>query len=96
MVLSFFNRGHRDEANPYFVRATKLDALYAGAFIYLGKSLLNRARWPQAIPPLRTAYRFSSVRTRGEVLNFLVDDHLGAAGSDFGQGNFRGAIIYLN
>jgi hypothetical protein len=29
------------------------------------------------------------------VLNFLIDALLGAAGSDFGQGNFRGAINYL-
>jgi len=93
--LSFFDRGQYDEAVPYFVRATELDAHYVDAFIYLGRSHLNRARWPQAIPPLRTAYRLSPVRTQGEVLNFLIDALLGAAGSDFGQGNFRGAINYL-
>jgi tetratricopeptide (TPR) repeat protein len=64
--LSFFNRGRYDEAVPYFVRATELDAHYAGAFIYLGRSHLNRTRWPQVIPPLRTAYRLSPVRTHGE------------------------------
>jgi len=95
MGLSFFSRGQYDEAIPYFVRATEIDAHYVDAFIYLGRSHLNRARWPQAIPPLRTAYRLSPVRTQGEVLNFLIDALLGAAGSDFGKGNFRGAINYL-
>jgi tetratricopeptide (TPR) repeat protein len=95
MGLSFFNRGQYDEAVPYFVRATELDAHYADAFIYLGRSHLNRARWPQAIPPLRTAYLLSPVRTQDEVLNSLIDALLGAAGSDFGQGNFQGAINYL-
>ena len=95
MGLSFFNRGQYDEAVPYFVRATELDAHYADAFIYLGRSHLNRARWPQAIPPLRTAYRLSPVRTQSEAPNFLIDALLGSAGSDFGKGNFQGAINYL-
>jgi len=95
MGLSFFRRGQYDEAIPYFVRATELDAHYVVAFIYLGRSHLNRARWLQAIPPLRTAYRLSPVRTQGEVLNFLIDALLGAAGADFERGNYQDALSSL-
>ena len=33
MGLSFFNRGQYDEAVPYFVKATELDAHYVDAFV---------------------------------------------------------------
>ncbi len=95
MGFSFFSRGQYDEAIPCFVRATEFDAHYVVAFIYLGRSHLNGARWLQAIPSLRTAYRLSPVRTQGEVLNFLIDALLGAAGADFERGNYQDALSSL-
>jgi len=93
--LGFFNRGQYDEAIPYFTKAIELDVNYVNAYIYLGRSHLNMGRWAQAIQPLRTAYRLSPSKTQGEVLNFLIDALLGAAVSDFKNGNFSGAIGYL-
>jgi tetratricopeptide (TPR) repeat protein len=95
MGLGFFNRGLYDEAIPHFHRATELDLNYVEAYIYLGRSHLNMARWAQAIPPLRTAFRLSPARTQDEILTFLIDALLGAALTEFRSGNYPGAISHL-
>ena len=91
----FFNRGLYDEAIPHFQRATELDLNYVDAYIYLGRSHLNMARWAQAIPPLRTAFRLSPARTQGEILDILIDALVGAARTEFKSGNYPGAISHL-
>jgi tetratricopeptide (TPR) repeat protein len=93
--LGFFNRGMYDEAIPHFQRATELDLNYVDAYIYLGRSHLSMARWAQAVPPLRTAFRLSPARTQGEILDILIDALLGAALTEFKLGNYPGAISHL-
>jgi len=95
MGLGFFNRGLYDDAIPHFQKATELDLNYVDAYIYLGRSHLNMARWAQAIPPLRTAFRLSPARTQGEILDILIDALLGAALTEFKIGNYPGAISHL-
>lgn len=95
MGLGFFDRGLYDEAIPHFHRATELDLNYVDAYIYLGRSHLNMARWAQAIPPLRTAFRLSPARTQDEILTFLIDALFGAALTEFKSGNYPGAINHL-
>lgn len=95
MGLGFFNRGLYDEAIPHFHRATELDLNYVDAYIYLGRSHLNMARWAQAIPPLRTAFRLSPARTQDEIINFLIDALLGAARTESTNGNYPSVISNL-
>jgi tetratricopeptide (TPR) repeat protein len=93
--MAFFNRGHYEEAIPHFEKATELDPDFAGAYLYLGKSYLNLARWVQAIAPLRTALRLSPDKSQVEIVSILVDALFGAASSELGKGNFQTSIGFL-
>jgi len=71
--LSLFNRGHYDEAIPYFEKATEIDPDFGKAYLYLGRSYLNLGRWSEAVPPLRTAYRLNPGETKKEIADIIFD-----------------------
>ncbi len=93
--LVLFNQGDYEQAIPHFQRASELDADYAKAYLYLGRSYLNISQWVEAIAPLRTAYRLSPAETKKEAVNLLLDALVGGALQDMKKGNFNQSIGYL-
>lgn len=93
--VAFFNRGHYEEAIPHFEKATEIDPDFADAYLYLGRSYLNMAKWVQAIAPLRTALRLSPNKSQIEIVSILVDALFGAASSEVKKGNFHTSISFL-
>ena len=93
--LDLFNRGQYEEAIAHFNKSAELDPMFGRPYIYLGRSHLNLMRWPEAIPPLRTALRLSPEETKQEIANIMTDALLAVAISDFREGNFRNSIGYL-
>jgi tetratricopeptide (TPR) repeat protein len=90
-----FNQGNYKEAIPYFERATEVDPDFSDAYLYLGRSYLNLGEFLKAIPPLRAAFRLAPGKAKKEVVHILLDALLGAALSEFQQGNFQGSLDYL-
>ena len=93
--LALFNRGRYEEAIPHFEKATQIDADFAKAYLYLGRSYLNLGKWRNALVPLRTAYRLSPTEARKEVVDILLDALFGVALHELKRGNFREAIGFL-
>lgn len=93
--LALFNRGRYEEAIPHFERATEIDADFAKAHLYLGRSYLNVGKWRNALAPLRTAYRLSPAEARKQVVDILLDALFGVALHELKKGNFREAIGFL-
>lgn len=71
--LSLFNRGKFEDAVPRFEKATEIDPEFGKAYLYLGRSLLTVGRWPEAIPPLRAAVRYSPEETKREAADIILD-----------------------
>jgi len=71
--LSFFNRGHYEEAISHFERATEIQPEFGKAYLYLGRSYLNLSRWKEAISPLRTAFRLSPEESREQIADMIMD-----------------------
>lgn len=93
--LALFNSGRYREAIPRFQKATELDANFARAYLYLGRSYVNLKSWRQAITPLRTAYRLAPEEMKREALDILIDA-LFAGGLDaFGAGDFETSVGYF-
>jgi tetratricopeptide (TPR) repeat protein len=90
--LMLFNQGKYNDAIPHFVKATELDAEFAQAYLYLGRSYLNMQRWFEALAPLRTAWRLSPGDTQKEMVPILLDALLGAAGARLSQGQFQESV----
>jgi tetratricopeptide (TPR) repeat protein len=78
--MSLFNRGKFAEAVPAFEKATELQADYADAYLYLGRSLLSLGQWREALPPLRAAYRLSPEKAEKEAGEVILDIILRHAG----------------
>jgi tetratricopeptide (TPR) repeat protein len=93
--LALFNQGKYEEAIPHFTRATELDANFARAYLYLGRSYLNVRKWVEAIPPLRTAFRLSPDEVKKETFNVLLDALFGAAVAELNKGNFPSSISFF-
>jgi tetratricopeptide (TPR) repeat protein len=93
--LALFNQGNYEAAVPRFQKATELEPEYTKAYLYLGRSFLNLARWFEALPPLRTAYSLSPSDTRNEMVYVLIDALLGAAASGLKKGDFSSSINLL-
>jgi tetratricopeptide (TPR) repeat protein len=90
--LDLFNRGQYEEAITHFNKSTELDPMFGRPYIYLGRSYMNLMRWPEAIPPLRTALRLSPEETKQEIVNIMIDALVAVAVSDLREGNFRNSI----
>jgi tetratricopeptide (TPR) repeat protein len=90
--LALFNQGKYEDAMPHFTQATQLDPEFARAYLYLGRTYLNLARWQEALAPLRTALRLAPAETKGEVVDLLIDALMGAATQQTKQGNLKAAI----
>ena len=90
--LTLFNQGKYNDAIPHFVKATELDAEFAQAYLYLGRSYLNVQRWFDALSPLRTAWRLAPGEMQKEVVSILLDALLGAAGARLSQGQFQESV----
>lgn len=71
--LSLFNRGKFEEAVPHFERATEQRPDFGEAYLYLGRSYVSLGRWAEALYPLRTAYRLAPEKTKGEVMEIILD-----------------------
>jgi len=71
--MSLFNRGKYAEAVPAFEKATELQADYADAYLYLGRSLVSLGRWQEALPPLRAAYRLAPEKAEKEAGELILD-----------------------
>jgi tetratricopeptide (TPR) repeat protein len=93
--LSLFQRGYYREAIPYFERATEMDPDFAQAYFYLGRSYVSLARWREALPPLRTAYRLAPEATKREVADVLIDALFAVALSDAKDRRFSSSASYL-
>jgi len=93
--LVLFNAGKYEEAVSHFKEATEIDPKFGRAYLYLGRSYLNLKRWPEAVPPLRAAFRLSPGESKKEIGDILVDALLGAATYEFNKGNFKDSIGYL-
>ena len=93
--LDLFKLGKYEEAITHFNKSAELDPMFGRPYIYLGRSYLNLMRWTEAIQPLRTALRLSPEETKHEIVNIMIDALLGAAISDFREGNFRSSIDSL-
>lgn len=93
--LSLFQRGYYREAIPYFERATELDPNFAQAYFYLGRSYVSLARWREALPPLRTAYRLAPEAAKREIADVLIDALFAVALSEAKERQFSSSAIYL-
>jgi len=93
--MTFFNRGHYEDAIPHFEKATEIDPDFGDAYLYLGRSYLNLGKWVQAIAPLRTALRLSPDKSQIEIVSILADALFGAASSEVKKGNFQTSIGFL-
>jgi len=71
--LSLFNRGRFEESVGAFERATELKPEYGEAYLYIGRSYLSLGRYPEALPPLRAAYRLSPEKTKKEATELILD-----------------------
>jgi len=90
--MASFNKGEYEEAVTFFKEATELNPTYGEAYLYLGRSYLNLGRWTEAIQPLRTALRLAPEKTRGEVLNLLVDALFGGGIEALKKGDFKSSV----
>lgn len=93
--LLLFNVQKYEEAIPYFQRATEMDAQYAEAHLYLGKSYLALRKWPDAIGPLRQALQLTRGEQAREAKSDLFNALLGVALEELKKGNYRAAIDSL-
>jgi tetratricopeptide (TPR) repeat protein len=71
--LSLFNRGRFEESVGAFERATELKPEYGEAYLYIGRSYLSLGRYPEALPPLRAAYRLAPEKTKKEAAELILD-----------------------
>lgn len=85
--LSLFNQSRYAEAIPYFRSATEEEPEYYEAYLYLGRSFINTGQYASSLGPLRTAYRLSPEKARGEVLDILIDSLFNIATSSLKSGD---------
>ena len=85
--LSLFNQGRYAEAIPHFRSATEDEPEYYEAYLYLGRSFINTGQYASSLGPLRTAYRLSPEKARGEVLDILIDSLFNIATSSLKSGD---------
>lgn len=94
--LKLFNQSKYIEAIPYFVKATELDSDYYNAYLYLGISYINSQQYINALNPLRSAYRVSPQKAKGEVINILVDALFSVGLSSLKKGDLTEFTYYIN